>query len=72
MKQEILIGKIKDRKYNEGLREMEVVKTYHIYKLNKNIYIDAPIKVSVLNRIRKALRYNYISYDNIIIGDPDI
>lgn len=39
MKQEILIGKIKDRKYNEGLREMEVVKTYHIYKLNKNIYI---------------------------------
>ena len=70
----LLKYKLYDRIYNPDTMEIENIKTYHMYYdyLNGTIYLDAPIRVSVLYRVRKILDINLFNYENIVIGKPDI
>lgn len=69
---EILKNKLFINKWDAGLGEMIRIKTFHIYKQNKTIYIDAPFPVNKMKKLRFLLNHNRIEYNNIIIGKPYI
>ena len=66
---EILKNQVNKYEWNEYYQRMDVVSTYHIFynEEQKTIYLDAPLEVKVLWRIRRVLAYNGIEYNNIII-----
>lgn len=67
---EILKNELCIYKYNEDKNKNEVIKVYHIYQKDDIIYVDAPLPVNLMGRLRRMLWYNDIQYKDLIIDKP--
>ena len=70
--QEILENVLYDWVWDDFRKTKKKTKTYHIYLKDETIYVDAPLPVRQLLKLKKILRNDLINYKNIIIGKPDI
>lgn len=66
--------KVCEKEYNPEENRIIIKKIHNIYLdlETKTIQLESPMKVKMLQKIKRILKINNIHYDNLIIGYPDI